>query len=480
MKVVSVNSLLPQLQGPQQGPQVAGQQQDETVAQQDVTSHETVVAEAVTKSRNKRDTANVALRATTRRNPRRCAEECEAQLHEEMRCSDHFAEEQTHSMCKGALDTESDDDEDEDLVSCIAGWTKLEPTVQPAASLPRDATPQPLEPASSAASSAVGDDEAESSAAASGDAASTPTPAASGGHAKSHTKGKRAPKKGMRPLKRGAPSTAPVQDGSPKRPNTPEFAASRPPTPLGTGAHAYAYAAAACGYADAPPTFETTRLSRWRIASLDTNKVQASMLTAGLLMCRCLCGKCVRGMRALPNMFSSTRYEEMYFYVLVCDVKHSTLAARRGQGAGWGRASLSVRALFVLGLASWERKNTKKKRGASSLEKRGSALYSTCAMIDAHAVHATTPTVRCPICGLALTPTLAACGRPAPALSLVVVRGTAESSSPHHKARACLSIRAHHLRRAASRSRFACSTCACWKRRLRPGLTAAPQAPTGP
>ena len=156
-----------------------------------------MVAEAVTKSRNKRDTANVALRATTRRNPRRCAEECEAQLHEEMRCSDHFPEEQTHSMCKGALDTESDDDEDEDLVSCIAGWTKLEPTVQPAASLPRDATPQPLEPASSAASSAVGDDEAESSAAASGDAASTPTPAASGGHAKSHTKGKRAPKKGM-------------------------------------------------------------------------------------------------------------------------------------------------------------------------------------------------------------------------------------------------------------------------------------------
>ena len=65
-RVVSVNSLLPQLQGPQQGPQVAGQQQDETVAQQDVTSHETVVAEAVTKSRNKRDTANVALRATTR------------------------------------------------------------------------------------------------------------------------------------------------------------------------------------------------------------------------------------------------------------------------------------------------------------------------------------------------------------------------------------------------------------------------------
>ena len=35
----SVNSLLPQLQGPQQGrgPQVAGQQHEETVAQQDVT-----------------------------------------------------------------------------------------------------------------------------------------------------------------------------------------------------------------------------------------------------------------------------------------------------------------------------------------------------------------------------------------------------------------------------------------------------------
>ena len=46
---------------------MAGQQHDETVAQQDVTSRETVVAEVVTKSRNKRDTANVALRATTRR-----------------------------------------------------------------------------------------------------------------------------------------------------------------------------------------------------------------------------------------------------------------------------------------------------------------------------------------------------------------------------------------------------------------------------
>ena len=45
---------------------MAEQQHDETVAQQDVTSRETVVAEAVTKSRNKRDTANVALRATTR------------------------------------------------------------------------------------------------------------------------------------------------------------------------------------------------------------------------------------------------------------------------------------------------------------------------------------------------------------------------------------------------------------------------------
>ena len=44
---------------------MAGQQHDETVAQQDVTSRETVVAEVVTKSRNKRDTANVALRATT-------------------------------------------------------------------------------------------------------------------------------------------------------------------------------------------------------------------------------------------------------------------------------------------------------------------------------------------------------------------------------------------------------------------------------
>jgi hypothetical protein len=164
-------------------------------------------------------------------------EDHEAQLHEEMRYRDHFAIEQTHSTCKFVPDAESDDDDDEDLVSCIAGWKKLEPTALPAALLPRAATPQPLEPASSAASSAVGDDEAGSSEA---HAASTPTPAASGGHAKSHTKGKRAPKKGMRPLKRGAPSTAPVQDGSPKRPNTPEFAASRPPTPHGTGAHAYA------------------------------------------------------------------------------------------------------------------------------------------------------------------------------------------------------------------------------------------------
>ena len=170
-------------------------------------------------------------------------------------------------MCKGALDTEADDDDDEDLVSCIAGWSKLEPTVQPAASPPRDAVPQPLEPASSAVPSAVGDDEAESSAAASGDAASTPTPAASGGHAKSHTKGKRAPKKGMRPLKRGAPSTAPVQDGSPKRPNTPEFAASRPPTPLNTGAHAYAALPQRVTTPMPPPTFETTRLSRRRIAT---------------------------------------------------------------------------------------------------------------------------------------------------------------------------------------------------------------------
>jgi hypothetical protein len=41
---------------------VAGRQHDETVAQQDVTSHEKVVAETVTKSRNMRDTAYVALR----------------------------------------------------------------------------------------------------------------------------------------------------------------------------------------------------------------------------------------------------------------------------------------------------------------------------------------------------------------------------------------------------------------------------------
>ena len=153
-----------------------------------------------------------------------------------MRCRDHFAEEQTHSMRKFVLDAESDKDDEDDLVSCIAGWKKLKPTALPAASLPRAATPQPLEPASSAASSAVGDDEAGSSEA---HAASTPTPAASGGHAKSHTKGKRAPTKGMKPLKRGTPSTPPEQDGSPKRPNTPEYAASRPPTPLGTGAHAY-------------------------------------------------------------------------------------------------------------------------------------------------------------------------------------------------------------------------------------------------
>ena len=43
---------------------MAGQQHDETVAQQDVTSHEKVVAETVTKSRNMRDTSYVALRAT--------------------------------------------------------------------------------------------------------------------------------------------------------------------------------------------------------------------------------------------------------------------------------------------------------------------------------------------------------------------------------------------------------------------------------
>ena len=43
-----------------------------------------------------------------------------------MRCRDHFAEEQTYTMYKGVLDAESDDDED-DLVSCIAGWKKLKP-----------------------------------------------------------------------------------------------------------------------------------------------------------------------------------------------------------------------------------------------------------------------------------------------------------------------------------------------------------------
>jgi hypothetical protein len=156
-----------------------------------------------------------------------------------MRYRDHFSKEQTHSTCKFVPDAESDDDDDEDLVSCIVGWKKLEPTALPAASLPRAATPQPLEPASSAASSAVGDDEAGSSEA---HAASTPpeSSAATGYRPVMNAKGKRAPKKGMKPLKRGAPSTAPVQDGSPKRPNTPEFAASRPPTPLGTGAHAYA------------------------------------------------------------------------------------------------------------------------------------------------------------------------------------------------------------------------------------------------
>jgi hypothetical protein len=155
-----------------------------------------------------------------------------------MRYRDHFSKEQTHSTCKFVPDAESDDDDDEDLVSCIVGWKKLEPTALPAASLPRAATPQPLEPASSAASSAVGDDEAGSSEA---HAASTPTPAAGGGHAKIQSKGKhRGSREGKKLLKRGAPSTAPVQDGSPKRQNTPEFVASRPPTPLGTGAHAYA------------------------------------------------------------------------------------------------------------------------------------------------------------------------------------------------------------------------------------------------
>ena len=167
----------------------------------------------------------------------------------------------------------------------------------------------------------------------------------------------------------------------------------------------------------------------------------------------------------------------MYWCVML-NTLHWRRGEARARGGGVPLCQSELSSSWVLRLGN--ETNHEKKRGASSLEKRGSTLYSTCAMIDAHAVHATTPTVRCPICGLAPTPTLAACGRPAPALSLVVVRGTAESSSPHHKARACLSIRAHHLRRAASRSRFACSTCACWKRRLRPGLTAAPQAPTGP
>jgi hypothetical protein len=49
----------------------------------------------------------------------------------------------------------------------------------------------------------------------------------------------RGPRLDKKTLKRGAPSTPPEQDGSPKRPNTPEYAASRPPTPPGTGAHAY-------------------------------------------------------------------------------------------------------------------------------------------------------------------------------------------------------------------------------------------------
>ena len=48
---------------------MAGQQHDETVAQQDVTSHEAVVAETVTRSRDMRDTAYVALRATTSKLP---------------------------------------------------------------------------------------------------------------------------------------------------------------------------------------------------------------------------------------------------------------------------------------------------------------------------------------------------------------------------------------------------------------------------
>ena len=169
-------------------------------------------------------------------------EDHEALLHEEMRCRDHFVDEKAHTTRKGVLDAESDDDDEDDLVSSIVGWKKLKPTAMPAASLPRAATPQPLDPASSAASSAVGDDEAGSSEAhaASGDAASTPDPAADARRSKTHMRSKRCPKRGMKPLKRGAPSTPPEQDGSPKRPNTPEYAASRPPTPPGTGAHAYA------------------------------------------------------------------------------------------------------------------------------------------------------------------------------------------------------------------------------------------------
>jgi hypothetical protein len=170
-------------------------------------------------------------------------EDHEARLHEEMRRRDHFVDEKTHTMRKGVLDAESDDDDEDDLVSSIVGWKKPKPTALPAASLPRAATPQPLDPASSAASSAVGDDEAGSSEAhaASGDAASTPAPAADARRSKINMKSKhRGPRLDKKTLKRGAPSTAPVQDGSPKRQNTPEFAASRPPTPLGTGAHAYA------------------------------------------------------------------------------------------------------------------------------------------------------------------------------------------------------------------------------------------------
>jgi hypothetical protein len=168
-------------------------------------------------------------------------EDHEARLHEEMRCRDHFVDEKTHSMCKGVLDAEPDDDDDEDLVSCIVGWKKPKPTALPAASLPRAATPQPLEPASSAASSAVGDDEAGSSEAhaASGDAAAntSQSPPMQDSHLPN---ARRRGKQTARPSKRRSMHATDEQDNSPKRPNTPEFAASRPPTPLGTGAHAYA------------------------------------------------------------------------------------------------------------------------------------------------------------------------------------------------------------------------------------------------